>query len=475
MISFKFHHGLGDVANFAHMLPLYTKRGYTIGVDCTPDKAPIFEAAGARIVKSGLNHVWGHPPAPGQPTVLDHWSGNKSAYNISRSPLPNIGSYVERWEEYCSVKLNLDAYVTPEIAAKIGSYIDQLPRPLILIHPQGNTGATKKNLPHDTQKELIHYLLDKTDATILLLDWNNRVAKVNNWRVRHLTDDWQALNTIELCQLIKLADLLIGVDSGVYHFARFTDTPVLGCWQEHYPAFFALPRSQTVNLCRQHNLTPYRRLPYQIVDCDMSGAGIGYYAAEMLCSVPGAVFRQALLDKALTFTSPHTSICDRNKTFAAALERLPKTAALVIETGCMRAVEDWSAGMSSYLLGVFLAHQGGKLWSIDLDPRNVAFAQQWCQGLPVEVIRSNSLDWLPTAPLCHLFYADSADVGTPDYQEICLEECKLMEGRTRLILIDDSVWSKGAFQGKGAKAIPYLLGKGWRIVTAGYQVLLERD
>jgi hypothetical protein len=31
-----FHHGLGDRVYFAHMLPLYARRGYAVEVVCTP-------------------------------------------------------------------------------------------------------------------------------------------------------------------------------------------------------------------------------------------------------------------------------------------------------------------------------------------------------------------------------------------------------------------------------------------------------
>src|SRR5689334_7072347 len=48
-ISLRFVHGLGDCSNFAHMIPLYLSRGYTIEVEAAPDKWPIFLAAGAKM------------------------------------------------------------------------------------------------------------------------------------------------------------------------------------------------------------------------------------------------------------------------------------------------------------------------------------------------------------------------------------------------------------------------------------------
>ncbi len=100
------------------------------------------------------------------------------------------------------------------------------PRPLILFAPQGNTATESKNLDHETQAEVLRGLLDLTDGTVIQLDWDQRVFKLPNWRVRHLGDDWRPLGTIELYALIQRADLVIGCDSGntafhpVYGYAR---------------------------------------------------------------------------------------------------------------------------------------------------------------------------------------------------------------------------------------------------------------
>ena len=43
-----------------------------------------------------------------------------------------------------------------------------------------------------------------------------------------------------------------------------------------------------------------------------------------------------------------------------------------------------------------------------------------------------------------------------------------------LFVIDDSLWD-GGWKGKGALSIPYLLGRDWKILTAGYQIVLSRS
>jgi hypothetical protein len=44
-----------------------------------------------------------------------------------------------------------------------------------------------------------------------------------------------------------------------------------------------------------------------------------------------------------------------------------------------------------------------------------------------------------------------------------------------LIVVDDSPYQDGKFTGKGALAIPWLLGHGWRVAQAGYQAGLRRS
>src|SRR5271170_5989855 len=128
MNSFKFYHGLGDCANAAHLFALYTRLGHQIEVECSPDKACLFEAAGCKVVSHANEiHHWEHAPAAGPAKHDDHWSGNKTAWNISRRPLADIGSYWERWPDLCSVKLDLERFVTSKSELEIDRYIQALP------------------------------------------------------------------------------------------------------------------------------------------------------------------------------------------------------------------------------------------------------------------------------------------------------------------------------------------------------------
>jgi hypothetical protein len=390
MLTFTFYHGLGDCTHASHLLALYVRRGHEIGVECEPNKAPLFEAAGCRVVaRARETHHWEHAPAAGPPEHHDHYSGNKTAWNVSRRPLPDIGSYAERWDELCAVRLDLDRFLTPAVEREVEDFVRNLPRPLVLFAPQGNTSPGAKDLSLEEQSEVLRGLLDLTDGAVVQLDWDRRVFKLPNWRVRHLGDDWRPIGTLELYALIKRADLVIGCDSGVLHFTRFTDTPALGVWTRHHPSQYALPRPNTLHVVphARNQLTRYRRVAYNIVECPgdrPQGRFVAEQAARLLggrkylaAAVPDVALRH-LVDNCRRIDSPLTSFVDRHRTFDAFLARArQKASPVIIETGTVRAAEDWSAGYSTYLFGYFLHHHGGELHSIDVDPGNVALARAW--------------------------------------------------------------------------------------------------
>ena len=155
--NFKFYHGLGDCSNAAHLFALYTRRGIRIGVECAPDKAFLFEAAGCDVVPHANDqHDWVHAPPAGPPQHADHWSGNKTAWNISVPPLPDIGGYWDLWDDLCAVKLGLNAFVSPSVRRVVDDFIRDLPRPLVLFAPQGRTLTNQKNLTHQVQAQFLH-------------------------------------------------------------------------------------------------------------------------------------------------------------------------------------------------------------------------------------------------------------------------------------------------------------------------------
>ncbi len=154
----------------------------------------------------------------------------------------------------------------------------------------------------------------------------------------------------------------------------------------------------------------------------------------------------------------------------------------VVETGTIRAEEDWSgAGFSTYLLGAFLSRHGGRLHSVDLNEDNCNFARTWTEifGSAVTIHSQDSVAFLGRFPgPIDVLYLDSRDTTEPGHAEHAQRELDAAMPRLHdrsLVLVDDTAWNRGEWAGEGAQVVPSLLARGWRILYGGYQVLLSRQ
>lgn len=500
-ISVSFHHGLGDCAYFAHLIPLYTKRGYPVEVECTPDKQVLFRAAGAKIVaKAATSHPWGYPSGGTFEGQGRFWQGSKIGHNLSHPPLPDIGCKEELWEEFCATRIEIGPHLAPETLETVRRWIERLPRPLTLLHTKGNSGQERKSLPDEIAAAFYKSFLDRCDGTLLLLDWDNRVPRMASYRIRHL-DELGPCSTETLLALIDQADLLVGVDSGPLHVSRFTTTPTVGVWMPgHYPTTYTLPRNEQLNVVladqgRQWNRL--KRIPWNI--WEHSGST---YKADALAEVCAAMLGNAkYLDRGQIaadvqlqqFVSQWccgihgnalSGYCDRNRSFdfllgeASARFNQPT----IVETGTIRAEEDWAgAGFSTFLLGAYVHRRDGKLHSVDLSPQNCQFARKWTAvfGTAVEIAQQDSVAFLGSFPTAiDVLYLDSLDTTEPAHADHCLREIQAAQPRLHeqsLVAIDDTPWHGGAWVGKGALAVPWLIKQGWSVLYGGYQVVLSRQ
>lgn len=490
-----FPHGLGDAANFAHALALWVNRGHEIHVHCSPDKRYLFQAAAAHYAESpGTPHHYPHAPDT-MPTMVNEYAENKCGWNLCQPPLPNIGSVAALWPELLEVKLSLEDFVTKDMKQDIFDYLLQFrSRPIILIHSRANTSAPNKNMTEDQERALYRALLERTNATLILLDWDNRVARFDHWRVRHLTDDFHGLNLPELWYLIEMSNLLIGVDSGPLHFCRFTSTPAIGYWHQHQPSKFALPRDRTLHLTpNSHGIwNSYRRHSFNIVDLPaVTADAIAEHAELMLSGVGPRSLVQRNLHRKLNHAERSETHQDRGNTLGRALQHLrTKVFPHIVETGCARQRDDWGAGYSTYVFGLFLHNNPGNglLQSVDLSPVNCRFAREITAPFVhcVEIYEGDSVqflrDWrdsvVSSTKNADLVYLDSLDTTEPGHEEHGLAEVQQAVKIVKpdgMILIDDTWWKEKRFVGKGAKAVPWLLSQGWHIIEAGYQVLLRKD
>ena len=500
--SLRFYHGLGDAAYFAKLIPLYTKRGHQVAVECTPDKKLLFEAAGATILQNGeatAEHLWAYP-AEHLPRA-EHgrfWLGSKMGHNISEPPLAHIGPKDELWDEYVSSRVDIRKHITDHAIETVRYWLDRLQKPIVLFHQKGNTAQERKSLPDIVASEFYERFIDQCAGTLILLDWDHRVPRLSSHRVRHL-QDLGTCTTELMFALMLQADLMIGVDSGPLHAAHLAEVPAIGVWMPgHYPSTYTLPRSNQLNVvlaAETASWNRYKRVPWRIAEHlgnQFTGAGLARFAADML-SEPVCLPDDRAADVQLRQfvhefcrcrgTSSLSHYWDRNRSFDVLLKEMTKRfrAPTVVETGTIRAEEDWGgAGFFTYLMGAYLMHRGGQLDSVDIGPENCRFAEVWTNvfGDCVRIHCQDSLTFLRqyTASV-DVLYVDSLDTTEPNHAEHALLEVQAIQHRLSedsLIVFDDSPWNAGATVGKGAKAVPWLVQQGWHILYAGYQVVMSR-
>lgn len=501
-ISVSFYHGLGDCAHFAHLIPPYTRRGYEVEVECTPDKRILFEAAGARVIERGAKHEhpWGYPSGGTHTGHGRFWQGSKAGHNLSEPPFPDIGDKSELWPEYCGVEIDIEQHLPPLAVEKARQWLDRLPRPVVLLHTKGNTAQNRKSLPDEITSPFYEHLLDRFEGSILLLDWDNRVPRLASYRVRHI-EDLGACSTDVLLALMTQADLMVGVDSGPLHTARFTDIPTVGLWMPgHYPATYAVPRPQQLNVVlagETQQWNKYKRIPWNLLEhpgkrfnaerlaetCGRMLAAPRYLAADQIA--PDVQLQQFVREwcrgKAGNSLSP---FADRNHSFDILLRKMSERfeTPTVVETGTIRAEEDWGgAGFFTYLMGAYLARRGGTLHSVDLSAESCAFAREWTRvfGEAVNIHQQDSIAFLRRfADPIDVLYLDSLDTTEPRHAAHALQETKVALPKLHensLIVFDDTPFNAGAWTGKGATAVPWLLEQGWQVGYAGYQVVLWKE
>jgi hypothetical protein len=500
-IRIRFPHGLGDCTHFAHQLPLYTRRGHKITVVCAPDKDLLFRASGVDI-----SHDLGEEPVVAWHEALSLnqvdqrtlWSANKAVVNLCVPPMPNIGSPGELWDEYCGVRLDLRPHIPSEKWTQVKEFLATLTRPIVLVHTKGNSNQGTKSLSDDIVRALYKGLLDRMPGTLILLDWDDRVPRLPSHRVRHLTDDWEWLDMPRLMALLYQADLILGIDSGPLHAARFTDIPAIGMFPtpEHYPVRWCLPRPRQVNIVPRHFSHEWNkrmRIAYNIVECSGATIDAAFVADVAARTLAGPRYldeaqigadlqlQQFVLQWERGSNGRLSEYVDRHTSFDRLLNEICARfkEPFIVETGCIRAEEDWAgAGFSTYLLGAFLHRYGGKLLSLDNSPHHCEFARQSAREMPcVSVDCRDSLEGLTNlGRAIDVLLLDSWDTDVSGYAEHALQEANAAQRwlhTQSLIVFDDTVYHNRRFRGKGELAVPWLLSNGWEIVYSGYQTILQ--
>lgn len=177
---------------------------------------------------------------------------------------------------------------------------------------------------------------------------------------------------------------------------------------------------------------------------------------------------------------------ERANTFREALVQFKtREGRLIAETGTARQEGNWGGdGQSTLLFADFGRRFGAAVLSIDNDPDSCEAARVslaktlgktghctvWCYDGAHGLSNLN-------API-GLLYLDSLDLSPgqeKESQEQALKEFRAAEpflGAGALLLIDDCF---DEARGKGGLVIPEAQSKGWRVLSAGYQVLLSKE
>jgi hypothetical protein len=179
----------------------------------------------------------------------------------------------------------------------------------------------------------------------------------------------------------------------------------------------------------------------------------------------------------------------RRNTFRKTLELLSvRKAKVLVETGAARIGLRGAKGngASTIVFATWARENKAVLHSVDISEESIdgAKAEVVRQGL-VECVKwhlKDSLEFLAQfrEPVDFL-YLDSYDYDKKDTaiqvasQEHHLAEFKAIESRLHensLVLIDDCKLPNG---GKGKLAVEFMLGRGWKILMSGYQILLAKS
>ena len=181
----------------------------------------------------------------------------------------------------------------------------------------------------------------------------------------------------------------------------------------------------------------------------------------------------------------------RFKTFERAFELLlERSGAMrtIVETGCVREKNDYSAGYSSVLFGGFLERYGGRLYSVDISARNIETCRKLTRRYAefAKAYQSDSVAFLREWPVMSekspidLLYLDSLDYPLNNEfprelsQQHCLEEldAALPSLAPRaIVLIDDADMPGG---GKPLLARNRLSELGFHCELDDYQTLWSR-
>jgi len=266
--------------------------------------------------------------------------------------------------------------------------------------------------------------------------------------------------------------------------------------KEHFPGSFCLPMPNQVNLApgKGRELNAGVRMTFNIVECKgpaLSGSSIADACLKLLSApryLRGDIARDIQLQQFVREwgsgdAAELSHYVDRNNSIDVLFREIKARIAspiTILEAGSSPQPEDWAkSGYTTYLLGSFVESYGGCLISVDPSKEKCATASRATREMssvrvvcdnPIPVIKrlDHNIDVLVLDGLGGEF----SDPAEQTLLEVIVAVPKL--NQNSIVVFDDTVWSHTGFQGRGTKAVSWLLDRGWYVLYSGYQTICVR-
>lgn len=444
-ISFE-RHGLGDSCNF---LRLVRFRKEVFGEEIQVKLSSKYDR---------LRHYFNVDDYDGPADVDEKW-GEVDYYQDD--PIKSNKTFSKLTEEerprlsvLCS---DMTRPVRPPMEdAMIDRYTRFFQRPLIILHASGISYSSIKNVGEEELLCLIDGLVKGTGGHILLLDADKKYSNIglNSYGARtgNVTHCQHMFSLDELIYLLSKADLVIGVDSGIFNLARTFGVPSIGLFERMNPVCYHFPDRNSIVFSTDKSdwkgKDAFDRWSYPF----RVGYTPSYIHPKFIAFVQEVLDgKDALLADYLTSVQ---YCCNKKENRRPLFEHVLQNTKNVLEIGSIRSPRDYTAGYSSYLFALNAAIKDGHLTTVDVDTSWATKALSQFEG-KVDVIQKDSIEYLQSNDLPENIdgvYLDGLDADKPEAADQACFEYELIKDRfDGFVYVDDTTHDGNRCIGKGAK------------------------
>lgn len=444
-ISFE-RHGLGDSCNF---LRLVRFRKEVFGEEIQVKLSSKYDR---------LRHYFNVDGYDGPADVDEKW---EEVDYYQDDPIKSNKTYSKLTDEersrisfLCS---DLTRPVLPPIPdSMVDRYTHFFQKPLFVVHAEGISYRNIKRLEQEELVGLIDLLVKETGGTVLLLDADKRYSNmdVNAYGARtgNVVHCQHMFTLDELIYLLSKADLVIGVDSGIFNLARTFGFPSVGLFDRMNPVCYHFPDRNSFVFSTDRSdwkgKDAFDRWSYPF--------RIGYTPSYVHPKFI-AFIREVLDGKDPLIADYLTSVqycCNTKENRRPLFEHALQNTKNVLEIGSIRSPRDYTAGYSSYLFALNAEIKDGHLTTVDIDTSWAKKALSQFRGR-VEVIERDSVEYLQSNDLPDNIdgvYLDGLDADKPEAADQACFEYEMIKDRfDGFIYVDDTTFDGNRCQGKGAK------------------------